>query len=89
MFTMNVTKLVYHSPRPFWASNEVKAFSCENEFGNPSGHSMFAAAMSLIVWFNFQQNLTTVNRWSSLLLTIIFALAIGYSRLFLGVHSLD
>jgi len=51
--TMSVSKLFYHSPRPFWVSTEVKAFSCQNEFGNPSGHSMFSAGIALVLWFDF------------------------------------
>ena len=47
IFFINFMKVRYHDPRPFWISDNIQAFSCSSEFGNPSGHTMgiFWAAM--------------------------------------------
>ena len=48
-FWMNLLKLRYHDPRPFWSSEEVQAFKCSRQYGNPSGHSMTAFCTALLI----------------------------------------
>jgi len=76
-----ILKLAFHSPRPYWISMDVTAYTHESTFGVPSGHAMNAAAFWGLL-------ATAINRvWSwILMLTVIFL--IGFSRLFLGVHYL-
>lgn len=69
----------------------MEAYACETDFGNPSGHSETVVAMSLILVLDFCK---VHNPPSSVkLMAIIFAgilsWSIAYSRLFLGVHSLN
>ena len=44
MFFMYVLKNVYRDPRPYWVGDDVKAWECLHDFGNPSGHSMLSLA---------------------------------------------
>lgn len=94
---MNVTKLYYHQARPFWASPDVQAFGCEMQYGNPSGHSIMSMGIALLLWFDY--NHTAQNQEGNLfniyvrvfflIIAVTFGLTIGYSRLFLGVHSMN
>ena len=94
---MNVTKLYYHQARPFWASSDVKAFGCSTQYGNPSGHSLTSMGAALFLWLDYNQNAQNkegqfYNMYTRVFLFIVaitFGLSIGYSRLFLGVHSLN
>ncbi len=72
-------KLIFHSPRPYWVSTEVKAFAAETSFGAPSGHAQIAAG----VWGMIA---TTVRRGWVWLLCLSLIFLIGFSRLYLGVH---
>jgi membrane-associated phospholipid phosphatase len=40
-----VGKVLFASPRPYWVSSEVKAFSAEGSFGMPSGHAQNAVTV--------------------------------------------
>ncbi len=84
---MNITKLSYADPRPYWASQDVTAFKCSTQFGNPSGHSETSIGMALTVWLDFDAS--KQFKGITLVLTLLFAVTIGYSRFFLGVHSMD
>ena len=86
-----VAKLGYHDPRPFWVSYDVQAFACESEFGNPSGHCSMSLGMALTAAFDYWENgdKTWWKRLIVFLLAISFGLSIAFTRLFLGVHSLD
>jgi membrane-associated phospholipid phosphatase len=52
MFVMNITKMAYHEPRPFMYSETIMPFGCSSEYGNPSGHSIFAAAINLFLYMD-------------------------------------
>jgi membrane-associated phospholipid phosphatase len=67
-----VLKVVFHSPRPFWYSQEIKALSTETSFGMPSGHSMNTASIWGLAAYLFKK------RW--------FVILVGFSRLVLGMH---
>jgi membrane-associated phospholipid phosphatase len=91
MVIQNITKLSYHDPRPFWVSPDVNALSCSSQFGNPSGHSENAIAMSLLLWLDlvYRSDKPRCTKITVLILALLFPISIGYSRLLLGVHSLD
>ena len=72
-------KVLFHTPRPFWYSSDIKAYVHEYQFGNPSGHAQNAVAFwgYLATYFK--------KRWfwiSAILLMFL----IGLSRLVLGMH---
>lgn len=72
-------KLAFHSPRPFYYTDEVRALAVETSFGIPSGHAQNAAAM----WGLLAASLK--KRWVTALMVLLIFL-IGLSRLYLGVH---
>ena len=95
VFIMNVFKLSYHDPRPFWVSSNIKAYGCSMQYGNPSGHSLNSMGIAMTVWLDYNHYAarglvkysSTAWRIFFLFLALLFGLSIGYSRVFMGVHS--
>lgn len=77
-----ILKFLFHSPRPYWISDKVIAYSQESSFGLPSGHAQIAGTM----WGWLAVEIK--KRWFTLL-AIVLIFLIGLSRLFLGVHFLS
>jgi membrane-associated phospholipid phosphatase len=72
-------KVLLHSPRPFWLSAQVHAYSVETSFGMPSGHSQNAAG----IWGLLAALLRKRWAWITLLIMVFL---IGFSRIYLGMH---
>ncbi|MBS3749910.1 MAG: phosphatase PAP2 family protein [Anaerolineales bacterium] len=72
-------KLLFHSPRPYWYSSQVKNIISASSFGFPSGHAQNASSL----WGYIAMR--TKKRWFRYLLILIILL-IGISRIILGVH---
>lgn len=75
----NLVKVIFGRPRPaLWESIAPAKF-----YSFPSGHAMgtaaLAAALAFLLW-------PTPWRWPVLLASGLFALCVGFSRLYLGVH---
>lgn len=77
----NVFKLAFHGPRPYWVSTDVRPYAAESSFGVPSGHAQNAVG----VWGITAHWLRRTWAWVVAGLVIF---AIGFSRLYLGVHFL-
>lgn len=75
-------KFLFHSPRPYWISDQVSALSHETSFGLPSGHAQIAA--SVWGWLAVEVK----KRWFTFVALLLIFL-IGVSRLYLGVHFLS
>jgi membrane-associated phospholipid phosphatase len=76
-------KLAFHSPRPYWVSSQVQAWSVETSFGVPSGHAQNAAAVwGLLAHGLWQRWRRPWTIWTALILIFL----IGFSRLYLGMH---
>jgi len=89
-FFTNYMKMAYHGPRPFWSSDDVQAFHCSTQYGNPSGHSMFGFGMPMALALNYVAEKNVSNKGVSAIFgSLAFGASVAYSRLFLGVHSLD
>jgi membrane-associated phospholipid phosphatase len=74
-----LAKTVFHRVRPhFWESPAP-----ETDFGFPSGHSMHSLALAFALAAIFWH---THWRWPVLLIGTLYVLAVGFSRLYLGVH---
>jgi membrane-associated phospholipid phosphatase len=72
-------KLALHGPRPYWYSPRVHGYAAESSFGVPSGHSSSAVE----VWGMLAANLKRNWAW---VVAVLIIFAIGFSRMFLGVH---
>jgi membrane-associated phospholipid phosphatase len=78
-----IFKFSLRQPRPYWVSSSIKNLDApHNSFGLPSGHSQNAASL-------FGTLATMVKqKWLSGLMIVVIV-GVGFSRLFLGVHSLQ
>lgn len=72
-------KVVFHAPRPYWYSSDVKALAAENAFGIPSGHAQHA----VVAWSILAAWIKRRWAWAA---AIVLIFCISLSRLYLGVH---
>ena len=78
-----IFKRLFHLPRPFWLSTEVKAHTIETSFGLPSGHSTNASSLWLFLANQYKQ-----KKWlAGIFVTIMLLIMI--SRIFLGMHFIS
>jgi membrane-associated phospholipid phosphatase len=96
MFICGVLKINFQQPRPFWISDEVKALSCEYGYGYPSNHVITTVPAFLIfyeiIFYRFEVDKKVNGRIYQVIgfSTVLFlTIIIGFSRMILGVHSLD
>lgn len=76
-------KLIFRRARPFGAA------LAETDFSFPSGHATIAAAFYGYLAYILIKLLPAKYKWPVIILTIIIAASIGFSRLYLGVHYLS
>lgn len=74
-------KILFHAPRPYWVSAEVKAFSSEPTFGMPSAAAQISLTFLgyICTWF---------KKRSIWIVCIALIILVGISRMYLGVHFL-
>jgi membrane-associated phospholipid phosphatase len=75
----SIFKLVFHQPRPYWYDTRVAGLAEESSFGLPSGHAQNA----VVVWGGIAAWIRRPWAW---IVAILLILAIGLSRIYLGVH---
>ena len=94
----SISKLNYHEARPIWVSEDVQPYGCSSQYGNPSGHNFTSWGMVITICLDYNREARRnpnmrFSAWYWRLLAccvaFAFAAAIAYSRLFLGVHSLN
>ena len=93
VYLHDLMKLIYSDPRPFWISTILFQDKCETSYGNPSGHSF----VSFFIYLSFSYYLCQINKIKSnntykisiYLIAIFIASLTAFSRLALGVHSID
>jgi len=52
-YLMAFLKTMHHDPRPFWENEGIRAGTCYTQFGNPSGHAVFATFFCSYLFINF------------------------------------
>ena len=68
---------------------------CEIGYGDPSGHTMSAVGRALLMWLDYNaSNKEGIfsNKWAKIILLLIaigFGFCASYSKLYLGLHSID
>ena len=89
----DVLKLIYNDPRPFWLNTILFQGECEISYGNPSGHSLIGFYFYLSLTYYLCQSVfkkyNSLIKFSIYLFSFLFAALTAFSRLVLGVHSLD
>ena len=85
-------KSIYKNPRPFWINNEL-LIECNGGYGNPSGHSISNTSIYLsMAYFLSNYKLFKKSKLSKIIIYICFLFLIFniiFSRLYLGVHSIN
>lgn len=77
-----ILKHIVQRPRP----TEYRLID-ESGYSFPSGHSMVSAAFyGLFIYLVFKNVKNKYIKWTSIVLLSIFIIAIGVSRIYLGVH---
>ena len=94
-----VFKVIYHEPRPFWVSSDIKPSKCRRDFGNPSGHVMTSAFFWITLYLHYYHEVGAKKQIKSIFCTayiikmgltvalILFIMFMALSRVFLGEHS--
>jgi len=96
---MALGKNFFAQPRPYMVDSQIVAMGCTLGFGNPSGHSLFASGFLLVMFLDYfwpfdSDNPEPAQRnsfafYSTLLMVVLTFTTIGYSRIYVGDHSLD
>ncbi len=86
----NTLKMIYQSDRPGWRSEYLK-FSCDQGYGNPSGHSftsicLFLSLAHILVKY---YNIKGIYKKVIFIFFVSFSFLIMSSRVFLGAHSIN
>ena len=93
VYLHDIMKLFYGDPRPFWINTILFQGKCESSYGNPSGHSMtaFFFFLSLSYYICMIEKIKNNYKYkiTVYLIGIFFSGLTAFSRLALGVHSLD
>jgi len=76
---LDIFKLAFHAPRPYWVDSRVKELSGSGGYGMPSGHVQSAA----VVWPFVAKTLGKPWTW---VMAIVCVLLVSVSRVYLGVH---
>ena len=87
-----ILKIFYQNERPFFINSEIKVLNCEGGFGNPSNHSLLSTFFYLSlyeIYVNKNEKINEKQKNLIYFLTIIFIFSIVFSRMFLGVHTLN
>ncbi len=76
-----IIKILVASPRPLHGTIEESGFSF------PSGHTTLSTVFALTLGYIYIKRQTKEYKiWIAILLSILFPLLVGFSRLYLGVH---
>ncbi len=79
-----LAKIVFHRARP------LNAVYLESSYSMPSGHATIAVAFyGFVVYYLWMNIQSKIVKNIILIVSIILMLAIGFSRLYLGVHYLS
>ena len=92
---MNLTKVAYHEGRPYLTDPAVEIYDCEAGYGNPSGHSWFAALFPFLLFlarFHPIDGLE-IRKTPAYFICIFLAFAymglVGISRIYNGAHAIN
>jgi hypothetical protein len=84
-----ILKMIYRIPRPYFYDSDIEPTSCSFEYGNPSGHGMAAATFYLSICYTIISQYKIKRRILPYAGAAIFAIGVGYTRVFVGLHTMD
>lgn len=87
----NGMKIAWHDPRPYWVFAQVWPFNCQKGFGSPSGHTMWVWTIPMALTLDLKRSNPTGKCMFivAIILTIGLGVQEAWTRMFLGVHTLD
>lgn len=88
----NALKGTFRDGRPFYLADDVEPLAhCSTSFGNPSGHATFAFTMFPSLFYMVYREIKYKKIWclTGLPVALTFSLMTSYSRVHLGMHSID
>ena len=95
-YAVNITKMAYSEPRPYMLDPPpaINVYGCSAEYGNPSGHALWAASFHFFVFLDLCHaskgpHRSKVFYWVTLFFAIFFCFIIGFARFYEGVHSIN
>jgi len=102
IFIISLLKSIYHCPRPYWVNRDIEPLERYAEYGNPSGHvgigwicvtyliERTLYRRKLYIHYNAEDKIKpTFNVFFIILIHLIMISGIAFSRIYLGMHSLD
>lgn len=95
LFIMNITKLLYHQPRPYVLDPNITPKLCSTEFGNPSGHTLFVGAFFACIFLdtyhaNYErEEHSMISYLLGLAGTLTIMAIMAYDRVYNGVHAIN
>ncbi len=83
-----MAKSINHEARPFFVA-AITPNKCRFEHGNPSGHAIISIAMyfTFIEMMCREHSIKGVKKGLLYVLGVIFAITMGFSRIYNGVHT--
>ena len=65
----------------------MKEHKCPKDYGHPSGHAFMSCVWGFMIYFDLKQE-HRLGTTAIVALPYTYTLALGYSRLIMGSHSL-
>jgi hypothetical protein len=92
-YTASFLKYFYQAPRPFYLNNNITAFSCDSDYGSPSGHG-YAPTVFYLSILTFLKEYAFFRKNQIFFYVLCFVtgnliLMLLFSRFLLGVHALN
>jgi membrane-associated phospholipid phosphatase len=84
--------VAFRDPRPYWTFPAVRVlYHCSRGFGNPSGHAMWCFAIPIAISLDIRRSNPhgKCMQLISIITTLWIGISIAFTRMILGVHSLD
>lgn len=87
---MTLTKMFYMEPRPYFVDDGINCLDkCSAEYGNPSGHSLFASYFFMLYREYMRDKPWSLFKVVFFLISVFTIPLIGYSRVYVGAHSFN
>lgn len=95
MTLINVAKIAYQQPRPFWEDTDLFKGECQAQFGGPAGSCMISTTFVVALMLEIADSVSESKKfkvWVGCVLfpfAFAFIVAQGFSRIAVGLHSLE
>jgi membrane-associated phospholipid phosphatase len=91
-FITNNMKIYYSNPRPYWVEPSILK-QCSAGYGNPSGHASESVVVYLTLWKILANSdifkRRNLLKYILLIFILVLLILIAFSRVYLGVHSVN